>query len=141
MLPLTSELPCVLVSQITGEATQQQKHGYSNSSGRQAPVKKTWKRYLTFLSMFHSKMKHKKSDTDAPNSFKQRTKQKRSSSPPMLQECSNLVRVIRQTAADCFASATASSAGDEDELPCYVQLDQVSYGVKREAFGPIYLVT
>ncbi|GJM84437.1 hypothetical protein PR202_ga00105 [Eleusine coracana subsp. coracana] len=39
------------------------------------------------------------------------------------------------------AMAMASEAGDEDELTSYVQLDQVSYGVKREAFGPIYLVT
>lgn len=138
---LEPELLYVLVSQITGEANPQRKHG-PNSSGRQTPAKKkTWKKYLTFLSMFHSKMKHKKSDTKAPNSFKQRRSQKLSSSPSMLQECSNLVRVIRQTAADCFSAATASSAGDEGELPCYVQLDQVSYGVKRDAFGPIYLVT
>ncbi|PAN47440.1 hypothetical protein PAHAL_9G291100 [Panicum hallii] len=130
-------------SKITGEANQQKKHGQSNgSSGYQAPAtakRKTWKKYLTFLSMFHNKMKHKKSDTKAPNGFKQRRNTKRSPSP-VLQECSNLVRVIQRTAADCFAAA-ASGAGDEDELPCYMQLDQVSYGVKREAFGPIYLVT
>ncbi|RLN39047.1 uncharacterized protein C2845_PM01G45330 [Panicum miliaceum] len=59
-----------------------------------------------------------------------------SSAPRMQQPC----RVIQRTAADCFAAA-ASGAGDEDGLPCYMQLYQVSYGVKREAFGPIYLVT
>ncbi|XP_039830955.1 uncharacterized protein LOC120691825 isoform X1 [Panicum virgatum] len=128
---------------ITGEANQQKKHGQSNSSsGHQAPAaakRKTWKKYLTFLSMFHNKMKHKKSDTKAPTGFKQRRNSKRSPCP-VLQECSNLVRVIQRTAADCFAAA-ASGAGDEDELRCYMQLDQVSYGVKRETFGPIYLVT
>ncbi|OEL20935.1 hypothetical protein BAE44_0018046 [Dichanthelium oligosanthes] len=127
-------------AQIMVEANQQWKHGQGNGSGRQAPAKKTWKKYLTFLSMFHNKMKHRKPDTKAPNGFKQRRNPKRSSTT-VLQECSNLVRVIGQTAADCFAAATASGAGDEDELPCYMQLDQVSYGVKREAFGPIYLVT
>ncbi|CAL4941568.1 unnamed protein product [Urochloa decumbens] len=132
-------------SKITGEANQQRKHGQSNnSSGRQAPAKKkTWKKYLTFLSMFHNKMKHKKLDAKAPNGFKPRRNQKRGSSSLVLQECSNLVHVIRRTAADCFAAAAAAAAGagDEEELPCYMQLDQVSYGVKREAFGPIYLVT
>ncbi|CAN6305333.1 unnamed protein product [Urochloa humidicola] len=128
-------------SKITGEANQQGKHGQSSSSsGYQASAKKkTWKKYLTFLSMFHNKVKHKKSDAKAPNGFKPRRNPKRGSSSLVLQECSNLVRVIRRTAADCFAAA--SGAGDEDELPCYMQLDQVSYGVKREAFGPIYLVT
>ncbi|CAL4933149.1 unnamed protein product [Urochloa decumbens] len=132
-------------SNITGEANQQRKHGQSNSSsGRHAPAKKkAWKKYLTFLSMFHNKMKHKKSDAKAPNGFKPRRNQKRGSSSLVLQECSNLVHVIRRTAADCFAAAAAAAAGagDEEELPCYMQLDQVSYGVKREAFGPIYLVT
>ena len=49
----------------------------------------------------------------------------------------------QRTTAGCFAAAVAiaSGAGDEDEVPSYVQLDQVSYGVKREAFEPIYLVT
>lgn len=80
--------------------------------------------------MFQNKVKHK------PSSLKQ----KRPSSA-MLQECaSSLVRVVRRTAAECFAPAVAG--GDEvDELPCYMQLDQVSYGVRREAYGPIYLVT
>ncbi|PUZ39385.1 hypothetical protein GQ55_9G303200 [Panicum hallii var. hallii] len=85
-------------SKITGEANQQKKHGQSNgSSGYQAPAtakRKTWKKYLMFLSMFHNKMKHKKSDTKAPNGFKQRRNTKRSPSP-VLQECSNLVRVIQ----------------------------------------------
>jgi len=128
------------VSQITGEANQQKKHGQSNSSsGHQVPAtakRKTWKNYLTFLLMFHNKMKHKKSDTKAPIGFKQRRNPKRSPGP-VLQECSNLVRAIQRTAADCFAAAVAG-AGEEDELPCYMQLDQVSYGVKREAF---HLVT
>ncbi|CAL4916461.1 unnamed protein product [Urochloa decumbens] len=130
-------------SKITGEANQQMKHGQSNSSsGRHAPEKKkTWKKYLTFLSMFHNKMKHKKSDAKAPNGFKPRRNPKRGSSSLVLQECSNLVRVIRRTAADCFAAVTAAGAADEEELPCYMQLDQVSYGVKTEAFGPVYLVT
>jgi len=57
----------------------------------------------------------------------------RSSAPRMQQPCPR----IQRTAADCFAAAVAG-AGEEDELPCYMQLDQVSYGVKREAF---YLVT
>jgi len=87
--------------------------------------------------MFHNKMKHKKSDTKAPTGLKQRRKNPKRSPSPVLQECSNLVRVIQRTAADCFAAAVAG-AGEEDELPCYMQLDQVSYGVKREAF---YLVT
>lgn len=82
-------------------------------------------------------MKHKKPDARAPNSFKQRSPKR--SNNPVLEECVNLVRVIRRTAADCFAAAVAG--GDEDELPCYMQLDQVSFGVKREAYGPIYLVT
>ena len=129
------------VSQITGEANQQKKHGQRNSSsGHQAPTtakRKTWRKYLTFLSMFHNKMKHKKSDTKAPTGLKQRRKNPKRSPSPVLQECSNLVRVIQRTAADCFAAAVAG-AGEEDELPCYMQLDQVSYGVKREAF---YLVT
>ncbi|CAN6283068.1 unnamed protein product [Urochloa humidicola] len=130
-------------SKIVGEGNQQGKHEQSStSSGHQASAKKkTWKNYLTFLSMFHNKMKHKKSDTKAPNGFKPRRNPKRGSSSLVLQECSNLVHVIRRTAADCFAAATAAGAGDEEELPCYMQLDQVSYGVKREAFGPIYLVT
>ncbi|CAN6288309.1 unnamed protein product [Urochloa humidicola] len=129
-------------SKITGEKNQQRSYGQSNSSsGRQAPAKKkTWKKYLTFLSMFHNKMKHKKSDAKAPNGFKPRNP-KRGSSSLLIQECSNLVHVIQRTAADCFAAATAAGACDEEELPCYMQLDQVSYGVKREAFGPIYLVT
>jgi hypothetical protein len=131
--------------QITGEANHQRKHGQSNSSsGRHAPAKKkTWKKYFTFLSMFHNKMKHKKPDNKAASGFKQWGNKKRSFSP-VLQECGDLVRIIRRTAADCFAAAAAvaSGAGDEDdELPCYMQLDQVNYGVKREAFGPIYLVT
>lgn len=93
--------------------------------------------------MFNNKMKHKKSETKAATGFKQRRNPKRSFSP-VLQECSNLVRVIRRTAADCFVAAAAVSSGaadEDDELPCYMQLDQVNYGVKREAFGPIYLVT
>ncbi|CAD6205007.1 unnamed protein product [Miscanthus lutarioriparius] len=126
-------------SKIRGEASQGTKHRQSSSSGPNAPPKKkTWKKYLTFLSKFQNKMKHKKPDARAPSSFKQ-SSLKRSSSA-MLEECVNLVRVIRRTAADCFVSAVAR--GDEDdELPCYMQLDQVGYGVKREAYGPIYLVT
>lgn len=110
---------------VSGHATKRRQ---SSSPGPNAPPKKpTWKR---FLSMFQNKVKHK------PSSLKQ----KRPSSA-MLQECASLVRVVRRTAAECFAPAVAG--GDEvDELPCYyMQLDQVSYGVRREAYGPIYLVT
>ncbi|XP_062205773.1 uncharacterized protein LOC133907714 [Phragmites australis] len=124
---------------IAGEANPAMKHGQSSGSGPQAPAKKTWKRYLTFLTKFQSKMKHRRApDAKAPNGFKQRNP--RRSSGPVLEECSNLVRVVRRTAAGCFAAVMASGGG-EDELPSYVQLDQVRYGVKREAFGPIYLVT
>lgn len=134
---------CQFSCQIRGEAGHETKHKQSSSSGPNAapPKKKTWKRYLTFLSKFQNKMRHKKPDARAwaPSSFKQGSP-KRSSSA-MLEECANLVRVIRRTAADCFAAAVAGAGGDEDELPCYMQLDQVSYGVKREAYGPIYLVT
>ncbi|XP_062201230.1 uncharacterized protein LOC133903783 isoform X2 [Phragmites australis] len=119
-----------------GEANQAMKHQQSSSSAPEAPAKKTWKRYLAFLSKFQRKMKHKK----APNGFKQRNPKR--SSRPMLEECSNLVRVVRRTAAGCFAAATAAGGGGlEEELPSYMQLDQVTYEVKREAFGPIYLVT
>jgi hypothetical protein len=90
------------------------------------------------LSKFQNKMKHKKPDAKAPSSFKQSSL--RRSSSAMLEECVNLVRVIRRTAADCFVSAVAGG-DEEDDLPCYMQLDHVSYGVKREAYGPIYLVT
>ncbi|TVT97841.1 hypothetical protein EJB05_56884 [Eragrostis curvula] len=120
-------------SKVRGEANRT-----SSGSCPQAAKKKTWKSYLTFLSKFQNKMKHKiKPDTKAPAGFKQRS-QKRYS--PVLEECSNMVRVVRRTAASCFA-ATMATGGSEDELPSYAQLDQVSYGVKREAFGPIYLVT
>uniref|UniRef100_A0A0A8YEC9 Uncharacterized protein n=1 Tax=Arundo donax TaxID=35708 RepID=A0A0A8YEC9_ARUDO len=86
-------------------------------------------------------MKHKKvPDAQAPNGFRQRNP--RRCSNPVLEECSNLVRVVQRTAEGCFAAVAAmASGGDEDELPSYIQLDQVTYGVKREAFGPIYLVT
>uniref|UniRef100_J3N2A7 Uncharacterized protein n=1 Tax=Oryza brachyantha TaxID=4533 RepID=J3N2A7_ORYBR len=163
---------------ITGETTD---HQHGNISGTQAAKNKTWKkRYLTFLSKFQNKMKHKKPDsTKAAGGSKNhhhhhhRNPTKRSLLPSsqILEECSNLVQVIRQTTADCFAAAAAKqSAGGwrdtrarvsrhppadcfaaaatavaasvdyEDDQP-YMQLDQVNYGVKREAFGPVYLVT
>jgi hypothetical protein len=125
-----------------GEATN---HGES-SSCPQASKKTTWKRYLTFLSKFQNKVKHKtKPAGDAKAAaaavLKQRNpKPKRYSR--LLEECSNLVRVIRRTTVGCIEAVASAAAGDgEDELPSYVQLDQVNYGVKREAFGPIYLVT
>ncbi|XP_040384310.1 uncharacterized protein LOC102704451 [Oryza brachyantha] len=135
---------------ITGETTD---HQHGNISGTQAAKNKTWKkRYLTFLSKFQNKMKHKKPDsTKAAGGSKNhhhhhhRNPTKRSLLPSsqILEECSNLVQVIRQTTADCFAAAAtavAASVDYEDDQP-YMQLDQVNYGVKREAFGPVYLVT
>ncbi|WVZ58732.1 hypothetical protein U9M48_008972 [Paspalum notatum var. saurae] len=128
----------------TGEASQATtKHNQSGSSGPNAPPKKkkTWSKHLALLSRFQNKMKHRKPDGRAPGGFRQRSSIKRFSfsSRLMLEECGNMARVIRRTAVDCFAAAVAG--GDEDEPPRYVQLDQVRYGVKREAFGPIYLVT
>ncbi|KAG0537507.1 hypothetical protein BDA96_03G154400 [Sorghum bicolor] len=132
-------------SKIRGEAGHATKHRQSRSSGPNAPPKKkTWKKYLTFLSKFQNKMKHKKPDVRAwaPSNVNLKQGSPKRSSSAMLEECVNLVRVIRRTAADCFASAVVGGGGDdEDELPCYVQIDQVSYGVKREAYGPVYLVT
>ncbi|KAJ1295633.1 hypothetical protein BS78_01G238300 [Paspalum vaginatum] len=127
-------------SKATGEASQATKHNQSGSSGpNAAPKNKTWSKYLALLSRFQNKMKHRKPDGRAPGGFRQRSPVKRFISRSMLEECGNLARVVRRAAADCFAAAVAG--GDEDEPPCYVQLDQVTYGVKREAFGPIYLVT
>ncbi|KAJ1280284.1 hypothetical protein BS78_04G219700 [Paspalum vaginatum] len=124
-------------SKATEEASQATKHNQSGSSGPNAPPKKkAWSKYLALLSRFQNKMKHRK-----PDGLRQRSPIKRFSSRSMLEECGNVAvaRVIRRAAADCFAAAVAG--GDDDEPPCYVQLDQVRYGVKREAFGPIYLVT
>ncbi|KAL6646240.1 hypothetical protein ACP70R_017848 [Stipagrostis hirtigluma subsp. patula] len=131
-------------SKITGEPDNTMKHRQSGSSGPEAARKKTWKRYLSFLSKFHNKTKHKKvPDTRAPKGFKQRSPMR--SSRPVLEECSNLVRVVRRATAGCFAAAAAAATvagAGEEGLPRYVQLDQTSYGAKREeAFGPIYLVT
>ncbi|KAL5225610.1 hypothetical protein ABZP36_012249 [Zizania latifolia] len=132
------------LSKITGEAM---KHKQGNIAGAQAGKNKSWKkRYLTFLSKFQNKMKHKKPDSmKAASGSKQRRSPKRSLllSSQILEECSNLVQVIRQTTAGCFAAAAtavAASVSYEDDQP-YMQLDKVSYGVKREAFGPVYLVT
>uniref|UniRef100_A0A0D9XJ86 Uncharacterized protein n=1 Tax=Leersia perrieri TaxID=77586 RepID=A0A0D9XJ86_9ORYZ len=134
------------VSKITGEATE---HQQGNTAGIQTAKSKPWKkRYLTFLSKFQNKMKHKKPDNikaAAGGSKNHRSPKKRSIllSIQILEECSNLVQVIRQTTADCFAAAAtavAASVEYEDDQP-YMQLDQVNYGVKRDAFGPVYLVT
>ncbi|GJN20471.1 hypothetical protein PR202_gb07852 [Eleusine coracana subsp. coracana] len=131
------------ISRGEGEATKDGQSSRSSSCS-QATKKTTWKRYLTFLSKFQNKMKHKikpePGDAKATAGSKQQNPKRYSS---LLQECSNLVRIAQRTTAGCFAAAMAmaSEAGDEDELTSYVQLDQVSYGVKREAFGPIYLVT
>ncbi|KAG8091340.1 hypothetical protein GUJ93_ZPchr0012g19337 [Zizania palustris] len=134
------------LSKITGEAM---KHQQGNIAGAQAAKNKSWKkRYLTFLSKFQNKMKHKKPDgmKAAGGGSKQRRSPKRGLllSSQILEECSNLVQVIRQTTAGCFAAAAtavAASVSYEDDQPPYMQLDQVSYGVKRDAFGPVYLVT
>ncbi|KAF0892791.1 hypothetical protein E2562_017752 [Oryza meyeriana var. granulata] len=122
--------PQVGLSKITGEAT---KHQQGNTAGTQAAKDKSWKkRYLTFLSKFQNKMKHKKPDNikAAAGGFKQqqnRSPTKRSLlSSQILQECSNLVQAIRQTSADCFAAAAtavAASVDYEDDQP-YMQLDQ-----------------
>uniref|UniRef100_A0A0E0M775 Uncharacterized protein n=1 Tax=Oryza punctata TaxID=4537 RepID=A0A0E0M775_ORYPU len=132
---------------ITGEATKDQQ---GNISGPQAAAKsKSWKkRYLTFLSKFQNKMKkHKKPDNiKAHHSRSQKTCSILLSSQ-IMEECSNLVQVIRHTAADCFAAAATAVAAvvdyeEDDHNQPYMQLDQVNYGVmKREAFGPVYLVT
>ncbi|KAG8073729.1 hypothetical protein GUJ93_ZPchr0006g46430 [Zizania palustris] len=57
----------------------------------------------------------------------------------LVREFVRLARIIRQTAAVCFSP---SSAADED-CPPYMQLDKVTHALplRREAFGPLYLVT
>jgi hypothetical protein len=98
----------------------------------------TWKRYLTFLSKFQNKVKHKtKPAGDAKAAAAAVLKKQRNPKPkrysPLLEECSNLVHVIRRTTVGCI-----EAAGDgEDELPSsYVQLDQLNYGVKRGGLWP-----
>ncbi|KAL6661873.1 hypothetical protein ACP70R_001257 [Stipagrostis hirtigluma subsp. patula] len=118
-------------SKITGEPDDAMKHQQSGSSGAEAARKKTWKRYLTFLSKFQNKMKHKKvPDTRAPKGFKQRNPMR--SSRPVLEECGNLVRVVRRATAGCFAAAaavTAAGAGEEGLL-LRARVDQASKGAK-----------
>ena len=87
-------------------------------------------------------MKRKKQpDTKATHGSRQKKP-----SRGLLEECSSLAHVIQRTTAGCIAAAMAAAAAassgatGESDLP-YVQLDQVTYRVKREAFGPVYLVT
>uniref|UniRef100_A0A0E0EX93 PUM-HD domain-containing protein n=1 Tax=Oryza meridionalis TaxID=40149 RepID=A0A0E0EX93_9ORYZ len=138
------------LSKIAGESTKHQQGNISGSQAAAAAKSKPWKkRYLTFLSKFQNKMKkHKKPDNiKAHHSRSHKNRRILLSRSQIMEECSNLVQVIRHTAADCFtAAATAVAAAvdyeEDDHHQPYMQLDQVNYGVmKREAFGPVYLVT
>ncbi|TVU48169.1 hypothetical protein EJB05_07796 [Eragrostis curvula] len=55
----------------------------------------------------------------------------------LVRGCIKLASVIRRTAVVCF---TPSTGADEDHLP-YSQLDKATHALRREAFGPLYLVT
>ncbi|KAL6883360.1 hypothetical protein ACP4OV_010774 [Aristida adscensionis] len=128
---------------FTEGENQAKRYGHSGCvSGPEAAKKKTWTRYLkTLVPKFQSNKpnKHRKGAADC---FKGGNAKQLYASSWVLQECSSLVRAVRRTAAGCFAAVAAAASGGEEGLrPCYMQLDQVSHGVKREAFGPVYLVT
>uniref|UniRef100_A0A0E0IRM8 Uncharacterized protein n=1 Tax=Oryza nivara TaxID=4536 RepID=A0A0E0IRM8_ORYNI len=137
------------LSKITDESTKHQQGNISGSQAAAAAAKsKPWKkRYLTFLSKFQNKMKkHKKPDNiKAHHTRSHKNRSILLSSSQIMEECINLVQVIRHTAADCFAAAATAVAAavdyeEDDHHQPYMQLDQVNYGVmRREAFGPVYL--
>jgi hypothetical protein len=58
----------------------------------------------------------------------------------LVREWGKLGSAIRRAAAVCLTPSTGADEDDELDLP-YVQLDKVTRAVRREAFGPLYLVT
>lgn len=58
----------------------------------------------------------------------------------LVREWGKLGSAIRRAAAVCLTPSTGADEDDELDLP-YVQLHKVTRAVRREAFGPLYLVT
>ncbi|EER95388.1 hypothetical protein BDA96_01G512700 [Sorghum bicolor] len=115
-----------------GEANQQRLYdaGVQQTPAVQGNSKR--KKRLRFQS--------KAAEAGASPSQRTRRAVLRSCREMLVREWCKLGSAIRRAAAVCLAPSTGA---DEDELDLpYVQLDKVTCrGVRREAFGPLYLVT
>ncbi|KAL5218236.1 hypothetical protein ABZP36_018920 [Zizania latifolia] len=91
---------------------------------------------LTFLKKLRNRITGARASETFPcrrNSFEKSLL----SREKLVKEFVRLARIIRQTAAVCFSPSSAA----DDDCPPYMQLDKVTHALRREAFGPLYLVT
>ncbi|XP_078164346.1 uncharacterized protein LOC144559223 [Carex rostrata] len=105
--------------------------------------KKSWIKYFSFLSKFTKQSKTSLQKKQVSYSFTWKSKRCPKLGPATGVACklASIHEAIRRTASGPLVRCFNPAKDEEIEVP-YIQLEKLGYyALRREAFGPIYMVT